>query len=326
MFARRIGSSRVAAAIAVVCVAACGAAPPATSPAPASPMPAGAVPQADAVVAIEGATESEPEAPTTAGEAHVFHYKAPVVGSRVHVQETMAISLSVTAVQAGQQSMIASEEQTTTDRTVEVVAISGDVVTRVKVRYKSHETIKRDDGTETRENPPVTGKTYLVEARKGAVVVLTEQGAAAPPAEASIVQKDFTDLGKPDEFRDALPDRPIRVGERLDSIAGAMKTRLSKGDGKNMSTVEGVTVRLARVDDHGGSKTGVLDFIASVLYGESHALIRMKVKGQVELRLEDGFTSSISMMGPVTVSSAPGSPVALSGTGTFAATITSEPL
>ena len=327
MLARRIGSSRVAAVFAVACVAACGsAAPPVTSPAPASTTPAGAVPQGDAVVAIDGATESEPEAPTPEGEGHVFHYRVPVVGSRVHVQETMTSSFSVATGQTGQQRVVGRDEKTTIDRTVEVAAISGDVVTSVKVHYKSHETIKREGGTETRENAPIIGKTYLVEVKDGSVVVLTGKRAAAPPEEASIVQKDFTDLGKPDEFQDALPDRPIRVGERADSVARALKTRLAKGDGKGKATASGVTVRLARVDDHGGSKTGVLDFTANLLYATGHALIRMKVKGQVEIRLEDGFISSMSMVGPVTVTSPAGSPVPLNGTGSYAATTTSEPL
>ena len=70
----------------------------------------------------------------------------------------------------------------------------------------------------------------------------------------------------------------------------------------------------------------LLDVTANLLYGTGHALIGMKVKGQVEIRLDDGFISSMSMVGPVTVTSPAGSPVTLNGTGTYAATTTSEPL
>lgn len=325
MRARTIWFSRSAvAAAAALSLAACGEspAPPAKTADDApgastttAPPPAAAPSSAPTAAATAAPTTAMLGAPATTGapavDGHVFKKKLPAVGAKVIESETKTnnLTLDITLKPKAKPVKVVRSERATIEKTVEILAVSADAITKVKVTYKTHSKVETKDAKESATTSPVAGKTYVVEARDGAVTVLTDKGAAAPADEAKAVQDDFKKLGKPNDLGKAIPDTPIKVGDRVDAIGQALQARVAKDDdASTKTTVENTAVTLARVNDKGGVKTGAFDLTFDLTVQKDSMVIRMKVKGMVEVRMEDGFPVSMSMQAPTTVTTPDGAP------------------
>lgn len=154
---------------------------------------------------------------------------------------------------------------------------------------------------------PISGKTCVVEAKKGAITVRTDRDAPAPADEAALVKKDFKHLGKADSMQSALPDSPIRIGQSVDSLAKSLSDRFTDDDtGDTKTTVSDVSVRLGSVGEDDGSKTGVFKTSLTLLMEKSGLVIAMRMSGEVKVRMEDGFPLAMTFQAPVTVRSADG--------------------
>lgn len=332
MRARTIWFSRSAAVAAAISLAACGesAAPPvktaddapggSTTPAPTEAAAPSSAPTAAATAAPTTVMVGAPA--TTAAPAvdgFVFKKKVPAVGTKVIETEskTTNLTLDITPKPKAKAVKVVRSERAAIEKTVEVLAVSADAITKVKVTYKTHSKVETKDAKESATTSPVTGKTYVVEAKDGAITVLTDKGAAVPADEAKAVQDDFKKLGKPNDLAKSLPDTPLKVGDRVDALGQAFQARMTKDDdGNTKTTVESTSVTLARVNEKNGSKTGVFDLAFDLTVQKDTMVIRMKVKGVVEVRMEDGFPVSMSMQAPVTVTTPDGAPgVKISGSG-----------
>ncbi|MBK8254169.1 MAG: hypothetical protein IPK82_16070 [Polyangiaceae bacterium] len=295
--------------------------PPSTSAAQldsAPPPPPGGADTAAPAVATQ-----LPAGPTADG-AYMFRRKAPAVGAKVLEKEVklMNMALQISIVK-GKTEKTSINENSTTERTVEVMAVSNDVVTKIKVTYKSYEKAKKKDGKPEPSKVNLTGKTYILEAKDGAVTVSTQGGAAAPEEEAKAVKKDFKNFGKGDSMSKALPDKPIRVGDRVDSIAQAFSDRFSEDDsGKEKATVEKAVVTFSAVKDTPGGKVGVFDYSFDLAIDNGLMIIRMPIKGQAELRMEDAMPTAVNMKSPINVSSQGGS---ITGSGDANMSLTRQP-
>lgn len=292
-----------------------GGAPEGTAPAAASSAPAGApsstgAPSSEAAASTPAPSAAQP-APSAA-DGYVFQKKMPAVGARVLESETktMSLTLNVGGKSAKDKPIkVVKNDRDTVEKAVEVLAVTADAITKVKVTYRNHSKVEAKDGADKTTKAPVAGKTYVAEAKNGAVSVLTEKGAPAPAEEAKIVQKDFKSLGKPDDFQKALPDKPIKVGDKVDSIARALEERMTRDDdGTSKTTVESTSVTFVRAGEKGGVKTGVFEIAIDLAMDKGGMVIRMKMKGEVELRLDDGFPVSMSFQAPVTVGTPAGAP------------------
>ena len=202
---------------------------------------------------------------TTAAPAvdgFVFKKKVPAVGTKVIETEskTTNLTLDITPKPKAKAVKVVRSERAAIEKTVEILAVSADAITKVKVTYKTHSKVETKDAKESATTSPVTGKTYVVEAKDGAITVLTDKGAVAPADEAKAVQDDFKKLGKPNDLAKSLPDTPLKVGDRVDALGQAFQARMAKDDdGNTKTTVESTSVTLARVNEKNGSKTGVFD-------------------------------------------------------------------
>lgn len=325
MRARTIWFSHVTAA--ALLASACESAPPAKSPdataqhnaaenaAPTQEKPeppAGPAKREEtAAPVMSAAPAAQPAADATApADGIVFKKKAPAVGTKVSESKIKTMSLTVTVAGAKASDpgvKVKFNEREGVEKTVEVLAVSGISVTKVKVAYKESTKVESKDGAEKTIKSPVIGKTYIVEAKNGAVSVLTEQGAPVPAEEAKEVQDDFKNLGKQDDMQSVLPETPLRVGDQVDAIAEGLRTKLSSGDdGKTKTTVEKSSAKLIKINDKGGTKTGVFKIELDVVIDKSGMVIRMKMEGEVELRAEDGFPVAMMLTAPAAVASAPG--------------------
>ena len=319
----RIFFSRSAAVVTALALAAaaCESTPPAkTADAPPQPTaqatataaptsePAAAATATAAPTVAVGAGQKAESAPVVDG--YVFKKTMPAVGAKVAEKETKTMNLTIEVggkTPKDKLAKVVKGEKKTIDKTVEVLAVSADAITKVKVSYKDHSKVESKDGADKTTKAPVMGKTYVVEAKDGAVNVTTEKGVPAPAEEAALVQDDFKRLGKPNELQSALPATPLKIGDKVDSLGQSLRDKVAKDDdGKTKTTVESSSVTLAKVNESGGSKTGVFDVILDLAMDQGGMIIKMKMKGQVELRMDDGFPVSMSFQAPITVSTPAG--------------------
>lgn len=281
-------------------------APPATTETapPAAPPSAPPGDGAGQAPAAAGAPATDP-----AVDGYVFKKKMPAVGAKFVEEElkTMSLTLNVTPPKAGAKAIkVVKSERESVEKAVEVLAVSADAVTKVKVTYKAHSKIETEGGVDTPKTSPVAGKSYVVESKNGAVSVLSDRGAPVPEAEAKEVKGDFKSLGRPDRMQNALPDTPIKVGDKVESLAQALRDRMSKDDEDDESTkvtVEKSTITLARVNDAGPVKTGVFSVQLDLLMEKPEMVMRMKMAGEVEARMDSGQVVSMSFQAPLMVNS-----------------------
>lgn len=281
-------------------------------------------PRLDATVA------SAPGAPPAAAGAavsggYVFSKKAPGVGAKALEKESKALDMNLSiALKAGAKAeKMAMVETTTIERTVEILAASGDTITKIKVSYKTHDSKRTKNGKAEPEKAKLAGKTYIVESKDGATTVTTTGGAAAPDEEAKAVKKEFKSLGRPDTMSKALPDTPIKVGDRVDSIAQALKDRFNEDESdKEKVTVEKAVVTFSAVKDTPSGKVGVFDYAFDLAVDNGLMIIKMPAKGQAELRIEDAMPVRITMKSDLAISSSGGG---ITGTGKADMSLTREP-
>ena len=294
---------------------------PAASAQPTSAPPGPAAPAATSEPASPGtpatAAPQTQGAPATGG--HVFRVKVPAVGARALETETdtMALAISVFLPNTNAPHKSDISEREVTEKVVEVLAANADAVTKVKVTYKAHSKIKKEDGADTSKPSPVQGKTYIVEGKDGTVHVTLPGGSPPPEEAAKFVAKDFKRLGKPDMMQKAMPSTPIEVGARVDSLGEALREDLMGGDEQDATaTIDKSVVTLSAVREEGGAKVGVFDVELDLLATKKDLAMRFSVKGKVEVALADSIPVAMSFESPIAAASTSGRKIAATGRAT----------
>ncbi len=279
----------------------------APKPAETSAVGPGSEPALDATVAVAPSAEpvAEPD-PVPVNGAWLFKKKLPAVGTKALEKESKAISMALTVVlKAGAKpEKMTMVDSTTAEKAVEVLSVSSDAVTKIQVTYRSYKEANTKNGAAEPAKADLAGKTYIVEASGGTTTVTSPGGAAPPEEEVKAVKKDFKRLGQADSMSKALPDTPIKVGDRVDSIAQGLKDVFAKdGGGKEKATVEKALVTFKSVKDSPGGKIGVFEYSFTIVLDVGSMGIRMPATGQAEIRIKDGLPVRITMKSPLTVSS-----------------------
>lgn len=321
---RRIASLTAAA---VLLVSACGSAPtpektandapetppPATAVAKAAqvdekaaPAPAGAPapePTVAAAATPPPAPAPEPE-PVAVNGGWVFKKKLPAVGASALEKESSAMSMNMAITLKGAKTeKLVMVDNTKIERTVEVLAVSADAVTKIKVTYKSYEATKTKNGADEPGKVSLAGKSYIVESAGGTTTVTTPEGGAPPADEVKAVKKQFKSLGRPDSLSKSLPDTPIKVGDRVDSVADGLKDLFKEDQsGKEKVTVSKAAVKLTAVKDTPAGKVGVFEYSFDLAIDVQLMIVKMPAKGVAEIRIRDGAPLHITMKSPLTIS------------------------
>jgi hypothetical protein len=262
-------------------------------------------------------------------DGYVFKKKLPVVGAKFVVteSETTSLTLNVTAPKAAKPLKVVTSKRENVEKIVENLAVVADAVTKVKVTYKQHSKVETEAGAEKTTTSPVAGKSYIVESKDGVVSVLSERGAAVSADEAKEVRDDFKSLGKPDKMQKAMPDGPIKVGDKVDSLAQGLRDVIAHDDDGSKTTVENSQITLASVNEKSGQKTGVFSIQLDLVMEKGDLVIRMKMSGDAEIRMEDGLPVSMSLQSPLMVKSRDGAPgPKVSGAGLSTMATTKQPL
>lgn len=234
----------------------------------------------------------------------VFTKKVPGVGTVVEDKQSMEMKMELTLEMKGAKPITIEIDRSETQvKKEKVLESDGKATTKLEVTYVSKEEVEREKGKEKRKSSPVEGKTYVVELRDGKPYVTTDKGKLAPSAEANVVAKGHKGLGKPEPTIEGMPDKPIKVGDKVDSLAKAIKERLSEDTDEGEIADVSVTLKEIKSGEHG--KEGVFEVgmtLALKKKGEPLDL-QMKLEGTMSLRKDDTWPTELTLSGPITMSS-----------------------
>lgn len=164
--------------------------------------------------------------------------KKPVaVGAKRKIEETGSVDLKM---KMGAREMTLLEKEVT-KRTEEVLAVEGNIITKLKVSYEAHTKEVTDSGKSRTVPDTLAGKEFIIESVKGKVNVTSGDGKpAAGPAKLAVL-KEFKQFGKEDKFETGIPSRPLKVGDEVPELGAPMTEQLQKAideDARSGMTVD----------------------------------------------------------------------------------------
>jgi hypothetical protein len=213
---------------------------------------------------------------------------------------------------AGAQTMDLREEET---RLEEVLATSGEAVTRLKVTYVARVEAMTEGGKERARPSPLVGKTFIVEAKDGRVAVLTEAGRPAPPPLARDVGAAYAFVGKPDPVLARMPTRPLVPGAPVPELADAIREEIA-AKAKDM-TIAGVAVTFTGVR----GEEGVFAVTLELAKDEPPTRLAINLAGELRVTTATSAVAALTLRGPLRVTAAPGSSAKITGSGTLSLTL-----
>lgn len=213
----------------------------------------------------------------------LFTKAAPIVGAKRQESSELTMTVAMT-VDGGRSNVSVSEA---VKRTEEVLAVSGDAVTKAKVTF---------DSVQSTQPAALAGKTFVVEAKDGKLDVRDVHGKPASPAEAKEVEKHLKGLGKPDPMLAALPANGVVAGQKVEGVARVISDQVKEGgDGISVCDVV-VTFKEQRGDD------GVFDVSLQLTKDEGTTKMTIAVKGDIWVSTKTSATTKMDLSGPVTMS------------------------
>ena len=236
-----------------------------------------------------------------------FKVKAPAIGDRTEEKKKHDLNVSIEIdVGPKPQSAEITEVETVVEKT-EVLAVDGKAVTKAKITYVEFSK-KETEGGKPKIKPksPLDGNTYILALDDGKVVATDGKGGKLAKAEEEALLKKHRNFGKPDPILAGMPEKRIKVGDKVDKLADALREHFKKDDdGKSPLEVTDITVKLASIDKDGDDEVGV--FAVELTLGspkDTKELFSMKMtmKGKIRVRTKDAFATSIDLKGPLTIS------------------------
>lgn len=210
----------------------------------------------------------------------------PRAGDRISSVEKMTMRIDISILAGGQTQKMAAEQKGSQKKTMEILEVQGDKVTRASFHFEEDVEEKRDPGRDgmVRREKPLHGRK---------VTVRIEDGKAAYDPEEGLDAEAKNALRLEDNFAKTFPARPIAVGETWDVTGEALKSMFQdpKMDGK-------LTARLAEVKDFQGRRSAFLD-VRIDMKGEAEGGVTVTValKGSVIVWIERGYTLQAKLEG-----------------------------
>ena len=208
-----------------------------------------------------------------------------------------------------------------------VIASQGQEITKARMTYVEAVTSEMEGGKAKPPNrSPIVGKTYVVEAIDGRVVVKNEQGLDPPKEEVKLVLEDNKDFGKPDKLLHLIPDGPIRTGQRIELSSKLAKEILGTG-AKSDVQVTRADLTLRKIEKVNGMEAAVFDL--TIQLGAEKLGMAINLSGRVTVATKGGWPLAAKLKGPVEFSTPtgqgpPGMGIGGGGTMAFGATYTYE--
>jgi hypothetical protein len=231
-----------------------------------------------------------PAAPTTVR----LSPQRSAVGEKTRSTRESALQMSVEFWQEneklGSNDSSRKEEYT---RTVEVLGLLGAVPAKVRVRYDHYHLVEVHPDKPVRDDTSLEGKTYVLDATEGKLVVGTPDGRKPPAEEASVLETLHGELGQDDPIVAALGADPIPVGEQRSMKDKLFRAFLSSTSGEYKAGA--CTLKGTRVE--AGRDAAVFEWVAQLHTQEDNGLeVTWNIKGEAVVAIAPAVTlkSSIS--------------------------------
>ncbi len=244
------------------------------------------------------ATPAPGKAKPASVETITFAKKAPGVGTRQQERFAMHMTLTINVDPTGSGKPRTSQVETSEaeTKTEQLLAVNGDAVTKLQVTFAEKvETNKQGtDTVATNKRSPLSGRTFVVEAKNGKVVATDLFGKPASPSDAALLEKSYKSLGKPDPVLAAMPARPMKSGDKVDELSKAIRERMSGAGGMSVTNVA-VTLREQKDEE------GIFDVTMELTKADGPIKFVVDLKGDMHVRLDDSRTTVLNLSGPVGV-------------------------
>ena len=159
-------------------------------------------------------------------------------------------------------------------------------------------------GAEKKSVSPLAGSRYVVSrADDGKLSALDSAGNKAPAAQLKIIKDEFGDAFEKNQTGAFLPDRPVKIGEKLTPASDAMLRMLAlKDDGNTLIDGTEFFLRSSTAD------RAIFDVTMTMtqkLVGAGLRL-RAKLKGTIEIQPSGTWLVAVDLKGPLTLIDASG--------------------
>jgi hypothetical protein len=190
-----------------------------------------------------------------------------------------------------------SAERNSTE--VEVQASDEFRVTKAALDVKElFSTSQEGTGSEKKSVSPLAGSRFIVtRADDGKLSALDSSGNKVAAAQLKEIEKNYRSVFERDKSRAFLPNRPVKVGEKLTPSADDVLALLGiKDDGT--CTVDGVEFILRSAAGDKGTFAVNLTFTQKNPDG---LRLRAKLEGTLDVRPMDSAFTNVSLRGPLTI-------------------------
>lgn len=160
-----------------------------------------------------------------------------------------------------------------------------------------------EEGKLEREVSPLSGKTYLAARVEGRVVVTDEGGKPISEEERDAIRSHLPDLGKADRVQAALPDKPIRVGDRLDRFAKVFTEEALQSKESSGVRFNNTRVWLSEIVQDPKGDVGIFSLTTTMVFLDGGGPIGMTfpMQGKLRIRGKGARLLEFSLAGPAQV-------------------------
>ncbi len=234
---------------------------------------------------------SAPAAPTEI----TFKKTVPKAGAKVKAETNTTVKFTV------QDKVIRSAEVGSV--TVDVQASDEFRITKAALDVKElYETNQEGTGAEKKSVSPLSGSRFIVtRADDGKLSALDSSGSKVAAAQIAQIDKHYRTVFERDKSREFLPNRAVKIGEKLTPPADAVLALIGqKDDGK--STVDGAEFILRSATEEKATFAVSLTFTQKL----GATRLRAKLEGTIDVLPKDSSFPNVSLKGPLTLLDAAG--------------------
>ncbi len=220
-----------------------------------------------------------------------FPLPRPKVGDVVTETEVRSIAATVEVSPTQQVHVLSSEQRT---ELKQIVALDGDVVTKVKITHRAISSQEIVNGTPRARPTPTLGKTYLVWRAGGVVQVSYVDGTAPPAEEIKEVRRGNSSVGRREPMDRIVAGRVWTIGERFDVTAPQLAELNQTMRDDDDATLTAMSLTLQTVDAEVATLALTLALSATGTDGDS----TMALAGVVRLDRKTGRVLELGGSGP----------------------------
>lgn len=195
-----------------------------------------------------------------------------------------------------------SEERS--EKTIEVLEVSGGKPTRVRVRYGELQTIQKTPQQERQEqSSELAGKGFILTKVGDVITVTDDKGGKVEALRAEQVKSREVAAfeAEPSKLGSILPKRAIKVGETI-PIDAEKASAVFREDGSDELVVEAMTLTLKETRTEAGARVAV--FVMAVKgavksEGAAGPKIALDLSGTLVLGIDTLWPHALAMSGPL---------------------------